>query len=237
MRDLLISLAHEIGLSGKRIEALPPDAGEITVLKSDQLSAAQDAVQVTRALSRWLLVLVIGLYFAAAWLAKGYRRVTVRSIGFALIGLGLLLLVVRKLLGNYVIDAVTSPEYRGTGHRIWLIGTSILGDIGWASVFYGAVFVVAMVLGGGTRVARSIRRQLAPYLIDEPVFAWSGAAGIVLLLVLWGGTHALRTWWGILFAAVLIAIGVAALQRQVRAEAEAPTEELPAARAETPALT
>jgi multidrug resistance efflux pump len=37
--------------------------------------------------------------------------------------------------------------------------------------------------------------------------------------VLWGGTHALRTWWGILLLGGLLALGIAALERQLEAEA------------------
>ena len=36
--------------------------------------------------------------------------------------------------------------------------------------------------------------------------------------MLWGGTHALRTWWGILLLAGLIALGVVALRRQTLQE-------------------
>jgi hypothetical protein len=39
-----------------------------------------------------------------------------------------------------------------------------------------------------------------------------------LLLVLWGGTHALRTWWGILLLGGLIALGIVALRRQTLRE-------------------
>ena len=47
---------------------------------------------------------------------------------------------------------------------------------------------------------------------------WGGVGFIYLLLILWGGTHALRTWWGILLLAGLIAIGVVALRRQTLQE-------------------
>jgi hypothetical protein len=52
-----------------------------------------------------------------------------------------------------------------------------------------------------------------------------GAAVAYLLLVLWGPTHALRVWWGILLLAALLAIGIVALRRQTRAEFPAAPEE------------
>src|SRR5262249_52799646 len=153
---LLQQLAKELGFSGKLVSKIPPTAGTITLFKSSQLASAQKAVQVNRALSRWLLVLVIAMYVLAAYLAKGRRRVTVRTIGWSLLGVGLALLVARKLIGNYVINAITTREYRETGHHVWLIATSVLGDIGWAAVFYGVLFILAMALAGTTRPAVAI---------------------------------------------------------------------------------
>ncbi len=215
---LLNRLAKELGLPGKVVSKIPPDAGTITLLRSNQLKAAQDAVQVERALSRWLLVLVLALYALAAYLARGQRRVRIRTIGWCLTAVGLAVLITRKLVGNYVVNAITSPEYRGTGHRVWLIGTSVLGNIGWASVFYGVALVLAMALAGETAPARAARRYLAPIVTEDPFLTWGSAAVLLLLLVLWGPTYALRTWWGILIAAVLIAAGVVALRRQLREE-------------------
>jgi hypothetical protein len=48
--------------------------------------------------------------------------------------------------------------------------------------------------------------------------AWGVAAGVFLLLVLWGGTHALRVWWGILLLGGLLALGVWALRKQTLEE-------------------
>jgi hypothetical protein len=222
---LIQRLADELGLPGTAASRLPPDAGTITVLRSSQLSTAQAAVQAVHVLSRWLFVLVLAMYVAAVYLARGERRITIRRIGWAFVIVGLVLLVTRKVAGNYVVDALTSPTYHGTGHRVWMIGTTTLGEIGWASVFYGLLLVAAMVLAGGTRYARTARRTVSPVLIDRQAVAWGAAAGLLLVLVLWGGTHALRTWWGVALFAALIAVGVAALRRQVIEEAEASSGE------------
>jgi hypothetical protein len=62
------------------------------------------------------------------------------------------------------------------------------------------------------------RQRLAPVLNERQGIVWGGVGFVYLLLILWGGTHALRTWWGILLLAGLIAIGVFALRRQTLAE-------------------
>jgi hypothetical protein len=55
-------------------------------------------------------------------------------------------------------------------------------------------------------------------LNERQGIVWGGVGFVYLLLILWGGTHALRTWWGILLLAGLIAIGVVALRRQTLQE-------------------
>jgi len=55
-------------------------------------------------------------------------------------------------------------------------------------------------------------------LNERPGLAWAAVGAFFLLLVLWGGTHALRTWWGIVLLGALIAIGVVALRQQTRRE-------------------
>ena len=74
------------------------------------------------------------------------------------------------------------------------------------------------MLAGPWRAAVALRREVAPILNQRQGIAW-GAVGIVyLLLVLWGPTHALRTWWGILLVGGLIAAGVYVLRRQTLLE-------------------
>jgi len=233
---LVARLATELGLSQKAIARIPPQSGTITLFKSSQLAAAQTAVRTVHSLSGWLLALVLALYGVAVYLAGGWRRVAVRSVGWALIGVGLAVLVTRKLVGNYVVDAISSPAYNGVGHRLWLVTTSVLGDLGWASVFYGVCLVGAALLGGEGRAAVAVRQHLAPIVNDSPGVTWGAAAFAWLVLALWGGTHALRVWWGLALAAGLLAAGVVALQRQIRTESRREIEHRPRTRREKPAL-
>ena len=109
---------------------LPNKVGTITLMKSDQLSAAQTGVQAIHVLSIWLLIGVLVLYGFAIFIARGARRATLRNAGFGLALVGLVTLVIRHLLGNYITDALASPGYQPATHRMYLIGTAILGQIG-----------------------------------------------------------------------------------------------------------
>jgi hypothetical protein len=218
LHTMLVDVGTQLGLSQDALARLPATAGTVTLLKSDQLSAAQTGIQAVRVLSVWLFVAVFVMYGLAIYLARGARRATLRNAGIGLALVGLLVLVIRHLLGNYVTSSLASPGYEPATHRLWLIGTSILGQIGEATLLYGAIAALAAVFAGPTHPATWLRSKLAPVLNEHQEYVWGGVAFIYLLLVLWGGTHALRVWWGILLLAALIVLGVVALRRQTLRE-------------------
>jgi hypothetical protein len=78
--------------------------------------------------------------------------------------------------------------------------------------------VLGAVLAGPHRAAVAVRRRIAPTLNERPALVWAGVAAVYLALVAWGPTHALRTAWGIVLLAALIAAGVVALRHQTQRE-------------------
>jgi hypothetical protein len=218
LHELVVEVGQSLGLPDSALAKVPADAGTVTLMRSDQLSAAQTAVQAVKSLSVWLFVLVLAMYTFAVWLAVGHRRPVLRNVGWSLVLVGLVVLVVRRLLGDAIVSALASPGYTASTHRLWLIGTAILGQIAAAAILYGLVTALGAVLAGPTAAASSVRRRIAPVLNERPGVAWGIVAAAYLLAVLWGGTHALRTWWGILALAALLALGVEALRRQTLAE-------------------
>jgi hypothetical protein len=231
LREILLNLAQAIGLSGERIQQLPADAGQITLMTSDQLGTAQTLVRLVHKLSMWLLILVLALYALAIYLARGSRRETLRNVSWAFIIVGLLVLLIRRWVGNSAIDTLASEQYKGSVRDLWLIGSSILGSIGRATVIYGAVGLAGAILAGPTRIATRVRRWLAPTLNERPGIVWGAVTGVFLLVVLWGPTHALREWWGILLLAGLLALGLVALRRETLKEFPPETGEPPEAAA------
>jgi hypothetical protein len=218
LHELVTELAQQLGLSGERIANLPADAGVITLMSSDQLSALQKGVKLIRVLSAWLLIAVLVLYALAIYLARGHRRETLRNIGWAFAIVGLFVLLIRRAVGNYVIDALANPVNQKPAHDVYLIESSILRQIGIATVAYGLIVVAGAVLAGPTRWATSLRRHMAPTINDAQAIAWGALAGLVVLLAAWGPTHALRTWWGVLLFAGLLAGGLVALRHQMLRE-------------------
>jgi hypothetical protein len=127
-------------------------------------------------------------------------------------------LVVRRVAGNQIVGSLGSPASEDAGHRTWLIGTEILGQIGWAAIVYGVVVVLGTTLAGPLPVARTVRGRITPLLNARPGLAFAALGAVFLLLVLWGPTHALRTAWGILLLAALAAAGLVALRHQTLRE-------------------
>jgi hypothetical protein len=235
VHELIVEVGTQLGLPQSALARLPDTAGTITLMKSNQLSAAQAGVQAVRVLSAWLLVAVFVLYGIALWIARGARRTTLRNEGIGLALVGLLVLVLRHLLGNYITSSLAQPGYEPATHRLWLIGTAILGQIGEAALLYGLIAALGAVFAGPTQPAVWLRQRLAPILNEHQEIVWGAVGFVFLLAILWGGTHALRTWWGILLLAGLIAAGVYALRRQTLQEFPPGGHLVPAAAGGAPA--
>ena len=187
LSELVTEIGTELGVPDSALAKIPPDTGVITVMRSDQLSAAQTAVKGVRVLSTALLVLVLALYALAIYLARGERRQTLRNVGFAFVLVGLTVLVVRRVAGNVAVDALTSPQGEAAGRQAWLIGSEILSQIGWATILYGAIVVAARsspvrprprpaFAGGSRRCSTSARASPGPPSAPSSSCSSCGAA-------------------------------------------------------------
>jgi hypothetical protein len=214
LRPLVDQLGDRVGLGERLQQRLGPDAGRIVIMKANQLDTVQTAVDVIRKLSVWIGVAVIVLLAIAVYLAEGRRRETLRAVGVTFVVVGALLLVVRRLAGDYIVDRLVSGEsVKEPVHDAWLIGTDLLKGIALTAIIYGAIVILAAVLAGPTRAAVSTRERLAPTLRDRPGLYFTILGGIYLLVVLWGPTPAFRQPLWILIFGALVALGAEAFRR------------------------
>ena len=220
LRTLVVNIGEELGFGEELDARLPPDAGQIVILESDQLEAAQKGVKAIKWMS-WLVILIAFACFAGAvWLARG-RRAMLRNVGVALFLVGILLLDVRRAVGNYIVDALTSGEsLRGAVDSTWFIGTSLLAEVAWALIVYGVIILIGTWLAGPSRYAARVRAFIGPTLRDRPGLAWGTLAAVYLLVVLWAPVPALRNWLGVLVLGALVALGFEAFRRVVVGELE-----------------
>jgi hypothetical protein len=198
---------------------LPPASGQLVILRADQLQTAQNVANGVKGLAIVLPALAILLFALAVYLARGRRRRTLRTSGWCLVLIGVVLLLIRRVGGDAVVDGLVKvASNKPAVHDVWNIATSLLYALAVALIVYGLVLVVAAWLAGPTRPAIASRKALAPSLRDHPAVAYVAVGGVLALVVLWGPTPALRNIWWILVFVALLALGVTMLRRQTAVE-------------------
>ena len=106
LQPLIEKAAERGGLLARAAERVPPDAGQLVVLQSDQLDAAQKVVKLLRPLAIVLVLLAAALFAAAVFLSRDRRR-TVIYVGACLLFAALAVLAVRKFGGNTLVDTLS----------------------------------------------------------------------------------------------------------------------------------
>ncbi|MGC1165844.1 MAG: SHOCT domain-containing protein [Solirubrobacterales bacterium] len=199
-------------------DKLPPEAAQIQLIESDQLSTAQSAVKALKGLSLILPLIAIALYALAIYLARGWRREALRAWGISWMLIGVLVLIVRSVAGEALVGSLASSDsVEPAVSAVWDIATSLLRNGGIAMFAYGLVIFLGAVLAGPLGFAKSARRSLAPLLRDR-ASAYAAVAVVVLLLLWWGPTEGFRRPLPLLLLLALFIAGVEALRAQTRRE-------------------
>jgi hypothetical protein len=218
LRPLVKQLAEQLGLSGERLKQLPPDAGQIVVMKGNQLETARRMVKVIRVLSFFLLFLVLALFAAAIYLARGRRRKLLLGCGISVLIVGLIVLVVRRYAGDYLVSALTSnPDEKAPVSAAWAIETQLLRNVGINTVIYGIGIIFAAWIAGTSRAATWSRRQLAPTMRNHPIVIY-GAVALALFIVLIAGPTDAQRIYPLLILFALAFVGTEVLRRQTERE-------------------
>jgi hypothetical protein len=219
LKSLLSESSGQLGIAGKLASKIPPEAAQLTILKSDQLSAAQDIAKLVRKLPIVLTLLALLLYGLAIYLAGPRRRRALRSVGFGFIVAGVLALLLREVGGNQVVGALAGNEaVKPAVEAVWSIGTGLLVTVAVSALTFGILVVIAAWLAGPTRIASDLRRGAAPYLRERRGITYAVVAFIFLLLVLWAPVVAFHKPIGLLLLAGLMVLGTEALRRQTAVE-------------------
>ena len=210
---LLEQISERSGVGANLVGKLPEDAAQITIVRSDQIGFAQDLVRILRGLAIVLTVLTLGLFALAVYLARGWRREALRSVGIGFVLIGFAVLVARSLAGNAVVGALaTTAAAEPAAESTWEIGTSLLRASAVAMIGYGVLIIFASWLAGPSAAATSLRRGLAPYLRERQI-AYTGVAVIVLLVLWWNPTPGTSRLVPTLILVGLFVAGVEALRR------------------------
>jgi hypothetical protein len=213
LRPLILRLGERLSFVSNLADRLPEDAGVIRVLDADQLDRAQDLTALFEGVAAWIWVLPLALWAIAIWLARGRRRIEVRAIAIGFVVAGVLVLVVRSLAGNYVVDElVTTTSVKEAAEPAWDIVTQLLADGAWSAIAVGLVALLGVWLAGPSTSGTASRRWLAP-VFARPGLTYGILALLFLLFVWWGPfAQARRPLWLFVIGVLLIA-GVEVLRR------------------------
>jgi hypothetical protein len=215
---ILEQFKERTGLGGRLEGKLPPDAGQIVIMKGNQLHAARSTVKVIKVLSYFLFFLVLALYALAVWIARGRRTKLLMGVGISLLAVGLLVLVVRRFAGEYLVNALsTNDDAKRAVSAAWAIGTQLLRNTGFNIVIYGVAIMFAAWIAGPSRSATWSRRQLAPTMRDYPILIFGVVTVVLLLILLAGPTDAQRI-FPLLILFALAFVGTEILRRQTARE-------------------
>ncbi len=216
VRSLLDQLRAQVGLPPGR---LPLESGRIVVLRADQLQGARTVVRDIRVLSVVLALVALALFAAAIWLGEGRRRRIITAGAWSLILISVLLGLVRRLGGKYVVDSlVSSDSLRPAANATWYVGTQLLRDVAIGLLIYGIFILIGVWLSGPGRRAVATRRALAPLFSTQPWIPFGAVVLVMLILLLFGPGAGTRTYLGVLVLAVGLLAGTELLRRQTLRE-------------------
>jgi len=217
--SLVTNLANQVGIGAKLAEKLPPDAGQVTILRSDQLKTAQNIAVAIKGLALLLSLLTFLAFGLAIYLSRGQRWVTVLFCGIGLIAAGFAVIVARHVAGGIVVgQLVTEESIRPAADAAWSISTSLMTSIATTVIVIGALFAVAGWLGSPAGSARASRRTMAPVLRDHAPYVYTGLAIVVGIYFLSAPTQNLRSFLTTLAIAGMAAFGIHELRKQAGEE-------------------
>ena len=110
----------------------------LTILKSDQIELVQNGGKALKGLALLLTIIVPLLYALALLLARGRRRRTLMTIGFAVILAGVVVLAGRSLIESQTVNSLVKNDANiPAAKEVMSIATSMLSEIAGAFVVIG----------------------------------------------------------------------------------------------------
>jgi len=213
--SLLTNLANQVGIGATLAEKLPPDAGQIRILRSDQLKTAQNIAVAIKGLALLLSILTFLCFSLAIYLSRDGRWVTVLFSGIGLIAAGFASIVFRHIAGGIVVNQLVSTESaKPAAEAAWSISTSLMVSIATTVIVVGVLFAAAGWLSSPTAPARSVRRVIAPALQGYVAWVYTGLALLVGFYFLSSPTPGLRSFLTTVIVGAMAAFGIHELSKQ-----------------------
>jgi hypothetical protein len=218
LSPIVMNITDRLGLPDVSSQ-LPPQVAHLTILKSDELDLVQKGGKALKGLALLLTIIVPLLYALAIFLARGRRRRTLMTVGFAIIIAGVVVFAGRSLVESQTTDALVKNDANLAAAKAVLgIATGELSQIAGAFVIVGIPLVIAAWFAGPARLATSGRRLIAPFMRNEPAWAFGIVIAIMLLIFIWRPIPATGKPAGIIVFLGLALLGTELLRRQIDQE-------------------
>lgn len=215
---LVTDLTNRLGLPNLASK-LPPSAGHLKILKSNQLAFIQDIGKALKDLALLLTIIVPLLYALAIFLARGRRRRTLMNVGFAIVVAGVLVLAAAAIIKPAIVNSLVKVDAnKPAGDAVVSIATSMLTEIAGAFLIVGIPLIVAAWFAGPGHLAVRGRRAIAPFMRDQPVLTFGIVTIVMALIIIWGPIPAMHRLAGIIVFFALALVGTEVLRRQTAAE-------------------
>jgi ABC-type xylose transport system permease subunit len=130
-----------------------------------------------------------------------------------------LVLLARQLVIHGVTNSlVKNDANKPAAQHVLTIGTSMLNEIGGATVVVGIPFVLAGWFAGPAKWATAGRRTIAPFMRDHAAWTFGIVAIVMTVIFIWQPIPATGDPVGIVVFLVLAFLGTEVLRRQVERE-------------------
>jgi hypothetical protein len=203
LRPIIIQLGDQIVVIQRAAEKLPASAGRITIIDESQLETAQTITKILRSVANWMWLVALAVAALAIWLARL---------------VGLLMLVVRRAAGGYLVDQLAKDDSAKPAVRdAWSILTQVLADRAWVWIILGVVTLLGVWFVGETDRAAQARHAAQP-ILQKRVTTY-GIAAVALLGIALVAPALARGWLSALVLLALVIVGVEVVRNIVLREA------------------
>lgn len=149
LRLILTDLAERVGVNQRLIAKLPPDAGTVVVLHSDDLKTAQNVHSVVSVLAVAMTLLTILLFASAIGLATGRRQRAVAFTGASLAVVGGGALILESLAKGPLVDSLVSTQaVRPTVVAVYEVSTRLFREQAGLIIIFGVLVMLGAGLAG-----------------------------------------------------------------------------------------
>jgi hypothetical protein len=218
LRPLMLEIGNEVVVIGRLAERLPESSGRIAIIEESQLETAQTITKILRAVANWMWLVALAVAALAIWLARGRRRLELRTLAIGLILVGLLMLAVRRFAGGYLVDELAQDDaVKPAAGNAWSILTQTLADRAWVWIVLGVVVLLGVWFVGESRRAAEARRAAAPLLESRPTTYT--IAVVALLVIALIAPPIARGWLTALIVIALVVAGIEVVRNLVLREA------------------